>query len=840
MTSELNTHPLPNSAKNSLRLLTWLTLLFLLIWLSPRPEWLQNENLMPLWLHITMETFAVVVAGLIFGIAWNSKSPERPAAILILGCGFLSIGLLDYAHLLSFRGMPDFFTPAGAEKGLNFWLSARITTALILLAVALRKDQPFSFASFPRFLLGGMLIFTATIYIFGLFYADLWPHTFIAGQGLTHFKIATEYVISFSLLIPAVVFYRKTVKEPDNAYAGHLFTATSITILSELCFTVYSNVADVFNLLGHLYKVLAYIYIYRAVFVTSVEEPFNKLSIARAASQRTEKMLQSIINHVPARVFWKDMSGRYLGANNLFLQDAGVKTFQQIEGKDDRSVFPEFANLYMEDDQRILATGQPKMNYEEPISTADGQTGWLLTSKAPLYDTDGKHVIGILGTYSDITELRKSRDIINYQANYDELTSLPNRRQFRRLLEEAVHNASEHNYPVAVLQIDIDNFKEVNDTLGHQAGDLLLQEAGKRINQRLLQTGQIARLGGDEFVILLSHVNNKEEIEKTAQAILQALNEKFELGNDIAYVSASIGISLFPYDTSDPAHLLKNADQALYQAKYSGKNQFAYFTPELEQNAMARMLIGNDLRVALEGEQLDLYYQPIVDLNSGNLHKAEALIRWRHPLKGMISPAEFIPIAENTGSILEIGDWVFRQAVQQALHWRKEFHRDIQVSLNISPLQLQADKTTSARFIEFLQQQGLPEHSIVAEITEGLLTNSSASPQLMQFRDAGVQVAIDDFGTGFSSLSYLKRFDIDYIKIDQSFTRNLTPGSDDHALCEAIIVMAHKLGIKVIAEGIETEEQKKLLEMMECDFGQGYLFSAPVPAKQFEQEWIKR
>ena len=838
MTPKLSNRPLATSAERTLPLLVWLTLLFLLIWLSPRPSWLQNENLMPLWLHITMETFAVVVAGLIFGIAWNSKSPERPAAILILGCGFLSIGLLDYAHLLSFRGMPDFITPADAEKGVNFWLSARLTAAVILLVVALRKDQPFRFAGFPRFLLGGMLGFTALIYILGLFYADFWPRTFIAGQGLTRFKISMEYVISGSLLIPAYVFYRKAAREPDNVYARHLFTATSITILSELCFTVYSNVTDVFNLLGHLYKVLAYIYIYRAVFVTSVEEPFNKLSVARAASQHSEKMLQSIINHVPARVFWKDLAGRYLGANNLFLQDAGVKAFQQIEGKDDRSVFPEYASLYMDDDQRVIASGQPKMNYEEPISVADGQVGWLLTSKTPLYDMDGTHVIGILGTYSDITELKKSRDIINYQANYDELTSLPNRRQFRRLLEQAIHNASEHNYPVAVLQIDIDNFKEVNDTIGHQAGDLLLQEAGKRLSLCLQQPAQIARFGGDEFVILLSQVNSKAEIEKTAQAILQVLNEKFVLDNDIAYVSASIGISLFPYDTSEPAHLLKNADQALYQAKYSGKNQFAYFTPALEQNAMSRMLIGNDLRLALTGEQLDLYYQPIVDLRSGELHKAEALIRWQHPIKGMISPAEFIPIAENTGSILEIGDWVFRQAVQQALHWRKQFHRDIQISLNISPLQLQADKTTSTRFIEFLQQQGLPEHSIVAEITEGLLTNASASPQLMQFRDAGIQVAIDDFGTGFSSLSYLKRFAIDYIKIDQSFTRNLTPGSDDHALCEAIIVMAHKLGIKVIAEGIETEEQKKLLAMIECDYGQGYLFSAPIPADQFEQAWI--
>lgn len=276
----------------------------------------------------------------------------------------------------------------------------------------------------------------------------------------------------------------------------------------------------------------------------------------------------------------------------------------------------------------------------------------------------------------------------------------------------------------------------------------------------------------------------------------------------------------------------------MYAAKNSGRSRFSYFTRSMQKAAQTRMRLTNDLRGALAGDQLMVYYQPIVDLATGAIHKAEALIRWQHPTGGLISPAEFIPIAEDTGLIVDIGDWVFHQAARQAARWRAVHHAEFQISINKSPVQFYRNSNThQATWFDYLRQLGLPGQCIVVEITEGLLldANQGVTDQLLAFRDVGIQVSLDDFGTGYSSLSYLKKFDIDYLKIDQSFTRNLAPGSDDMALCEAIIVMAHKLGIKVIAEGVETAEQRDLLIAANCDYGQGYLFSRPVPAQEFEK-----
>jgi EAL domain-containing protein (putative c-di-GMP-specific phosphodiesterase class I) len=302
----------------------------------------------------------------------------------------------------------------------------------------------------------------------------------------------------------------------------------------------------------------------------------------------------------------------------------------------------------------------------------------------------------------------------------------------------------------------------------------------------------------------------------------------------VAYVSASIGITLYPDDATRIEDLFKNADQAMYAAKNQGRNRYSYFTPHMQHAAQLRMQIATDLRGALANEEFTLYYQPIVDLTSGEVRKAEALIRWQHPKHGIISPAAFIPIAEETRAIVEIGNWVLRMATHQVARWRKLFHPDFQVSVNKSPVQFLND--TNPGWLDQLKELDLPQHSIVMEITEGLLlkVDPIVAEKFDRFRAAGIEVALDDFGTGYSSLSYIKKFDIDFLKIDQSFVRNLSPGSSDMALCEAIIVMAHKLGIRVIAEGIETEEQRALLAAAGCDFGQGYYFSRPLPAAELE------
>jgi EAL domain-containing protein (putative c-di-GMP-specific phosphodiesterase class I) len=282
--------------------------------------------------------------------------------------------------------------------------------------------------------------------------------------------------------------------------------------------------------------------------------------------------------------------------------------------------------------------------------------------------------------------------------------------------------------------------------------------------------------------------------------------------------------------------LLKNADQAMYVAKNEGRNRFSYFTPSMQQSAQARLCLTNELRGALEARQFKIHYQPIVDLATGRIHKAEALIRWLHPELGMVSPAQFIPLAEESGLIVEIGDWVFKESARQLKHWEALYNSRLQVSVNLSPAQFGGAGCLCKAWLVYLQELELPAQSLVVEITEGLLLNTETgvTDVLLGFHDAGIQIAIDDFGTGYSSLSYLKKFDIDYLKIDQSFVRDLVIDSNDRALSEAIIVMAHKLGLKVIAEGVETEAQRALLTQAGCDYAQGFLFSRPLPADEFE------
>jgi diguanylate cyclase (GGDEF)-like protein len=389
---------------------------------------------------------------------------------------------------------------------------------------------------------------------------------------------------------------------------------------------------------------------------------------------------------------------------------------------------------------------------------------------------------------------------------------------------------------LAILFIDLDHFKEVNDTLGHHQGDILLVDAARRIGACVRKSDTVARLGGDEFTVILSELDRTERVEQIAQQIIDSLRAPFSLGQEQAFVSASIGITLYPDDALDIDDLLKHADQAMYAAKDAGRNRYAYFTPTLQIAALNRMRLTNDLRGALKANQLALYFQPIVHLASGRVHKAEALIRWQHPQRGMVSPYEFIPLAEVSGLILDIGQWVFHAAAGWAERWRREVDADFQISINQSPLEFQREDGGYGAWLEHLRALGLPGQALVVEITEGLLldANTIVSDKLLQLRDAGIQVALDDFGTGYSSLSYLKKFDIDYLKIDRSFTRNLAPDSSDMALSDAIIVMAHKLGLKVIAEGVETPEQRDLLAAAGCDYGQGYLFAKPMPAADFD------
>ncbi|MCO4758549.1 MAG: EAL domain-containing protein, partial [Oceanospirillaceae bacterium] len=441
--------------------------------------------------------------------------------------------------------------------------------------------------------------------------------------------------------------------------------------------------------------------------------------------------------------------------------------------------------------------------------------------------------------FSDLSAQKESEKLIWQQANLDALTSLPNRTMFQDLLTSTMCEADFSGLPMALLFIDLDRFKDVNDSLGHHQGDDLLKKVAARISNCVRQSDVVARLGGDEFTVILKQVSDARSPERVASDIINSLSSAYTLDDgEVNYLSASIGISLYPNDAQDSETLLKNADQAMYMAKRQGRNRFQFFTPQMEEETRERIQLTSDLKTATQKQEMVAYYQPIIDLQNASVYKAELLLRWIHPKRGFVSPADFIPLAEETGIVVEIGDWVFIEAIKQVEQWRQQFDERFQVSVNASPIQFQDADGKLSNWTTLMEQRGVSGDAVAIEITENLLMQSGdeVTETLKGFRTAGLSISLDDFGTGYSSLSYLRQLDIDFLKIDQSFVRNLTPDSSELSLCEAIIVMAHKLGIKVIAEGIETPEQKALLTQAGCDYGQGYLFSKPVPANQFE-DW---
>lgn len=478
----------------------------------------------------------------------------------------------------------------------------------------------------------------------------------------------------------------------------------------------------------------------------------------------------------------------------------------------------------------------PTYQNEYRMRCKDGSWKWVLSRGMVISRDMLGQPLRMTGTHTDITERKRSESLIWEQANFDALTGLPNRRLLRERLEQEIKKSRRDGLQLAILFIDLDHFKEVNDTLGHDSGDQLLIEATRRIKECLRESDTVARMGGDEFTVILTELFDVSSIERILQKLLRTLAAVFRLGDEQVFVSASIGVTMYPFDATAIEDLFKNADQALYVAKGAGRNRFSFFTPALQEAAQTRVRLANDLRTGLVEKQFRVVYQPIIEMSTGAIHKAEALIRWDHPQRGLVSPAEFIPIAESSGLIVDIGQWVFQQAAAQVLLWRQSLDPDFQISINKSPVQFNRDGNANQPWSQQLQALGLPGQAIVVEITEGLLldTTSSVADQLLDLRDAGIQMSLDDFGTGYSSLSYLQKFDIDFIKIDQSFVRHLIPNSTDLALCKAIIVMAHALGMRVIAEGVETMLQRDLLAQAGCDFGQGYFFSKPISALEFE------
>lgn len=699
-------------SRSTLLILGWLAAVLLIVWLLPANSLLKTAgHWFPTWLHSCMELLAIVVAALVFSISWHSYRSEQAGNLSLLACGYLAVALLDSAHLLSYHGMPDFITPSSVEKAIDFWLAARLSEALVLLGVALRAWRPLTHPQQRYQWLAATLGGVALMVYLRLYQPQLFPRMFIEGQGLTPLKIVMEWLVIGLLACAAVGLLRRREQPFDRQ---GLLLAVGISILSELCFTAYRNSHDIYQLLGHAYKVLACLVVYRVVFVSSIQQPYIQL-------------------------------------------------------------------------------------------------------------------------ISEISERRRAEQQVETLSFYDNLTGLPNLDLLRDRTSKALSTLSRDAQQVALLYMDIDGFKDVNDSLGHACGDTLIRELGSRLQGLLRSSDTLCRATGDEFVILMPDVENAESVGLLAERILHGLQRPFLLHGHPQTISLSLGAAVAPHDGQDCETLLRNAETAMYQAKQDGRQTWRFFDSTMNQQALARLQLLNDLRQAIAQHQLQLYYQPQIDLASGRLSGVEALVRWQHPVRGMISPAEFIPAAEESRLIIPLGEWVLRQACAQAASWQRQGLVLPQVAVNISAIQLQHGHLEES-VLQALADSHLPASLLELEITESSLVDKTEQviDSLKRLKAMGVNLSIDDFGTGYSSLAYLQTLAVDKLKIDQSFVRDLTLNQDNRAIVSAIVQMAHTLGLACIAEGVESQDIAAALHRLGCQQAQGYLYARPLPADELQ------
>ncbi len=464
-----------------------------------------------------------------------------------------------------------------------------------------------------------------------------------------------------------------------------------------------------------------------------------------------------------------------------------------------------------------------------------GEFFWERVHIAPVEDDKGV-VHHYLAVKEDITQQRQQEEQILHQAHYDTLTDLPNRFLALDRLKQMILETKRSGNWIAVMFIDLDNFKKINDTLGHESGDTLLVQAAKRLSEAVRGGDTVGRLGGDEFIVLLSGLKEPSDAGSVAESLIELFRESFRLDGRELILTASIGIAVYPEDGSNPQDLLRNADTAMYHSKERGRNAFHFFNSSMNENAERRLVLEEQLNGALGRNEFRLLYQPLVDIKSRQVLGAEVLLRWDNPALGEISPLEFIPIAEQTGMIIPIGEFVLREAVKQLSHWQEKYRKDFRLAINISPRQFR-DPSLTECIESTLQQAGISGESIGFEITEGVLMSGQADVDtaLTRLHQLGVGIVMDDFGTGYSSLSYLRRYPFDALKIDRSFIQDITEDLADLELVNATIVMAHGLGLEVVAEGVENEQQLECLVELGCDLAQGYYFSRPVPAGQISR-----
>ncbi|MDD4854828.1 MAG: EAL domain-containing protein [Sulfuricurvum sp.] len=594
-------------------------------------------------------------------------------------------------------------------------------------------------------------------------------------------------------------------------------------------FTLYAQEIDAFD------KVAQKLLKEMAMDISFALESFERDTARKeieTALQKSQKHLLTIIENEPECVKLVDLKGKLIEMNPAGLRMLEVDTLEEAQRYTLASyILPQWRAPFIELYKRVINGENAILEFE--IQGLKGTRRWLETHAAPLRDHNG-NITMLLGITRDTTQRKHNEEQIRYLANYDSLTGLPNRAQLDLQIKNLLSLAKRNDKKITVMFLDLDHFKDINDTLGHSVGDTLLIQASARLQSLLREEDMIARLGGDEFIILLPNIQMNGATQ-VAQKLLEIFAHPFQIKEQELSISASIGIALYPNDGTDFETLYKNADTAMYRAKHEGRNGYCFFTNEMQEHSARNLELSNALRHALEKNQFQLHYQPQISSKDGKIIGAEALLRWHHPEHGNISPLEFIPILEENGLILLIGEWVLRTAVSQAKEWMEQGSQPIIMAVNISAVQfrhLSLPDTVSS----ILREVGLPPEYLELELTESVAMHDpqKAIDVMNNLHDRGIRMSIDDFGTGYSSLSHLKKFKVYKLKIDQSFVRDITIDQEDKAIVSAIISMSKRLGLQTIAEGVETAEQLEYLQQEGCDEIQGFFYSQPLSAREFE------
>ena len=908
-------------------------------------------------LHLMLEMFSTIVSLLVVIMALNMTQRSGDGIAKTLIYGFTVVAGADLTHALTYDGMPALLTESSTQKAIFFWLVGRCFGLFAMVLLAARARLPGS----PWMWLALGLLTIASMFFIGTFALDQLPATFVPGIGVTPFKAFVEYGLCTGYLAVAVWLFLQYRMDPQMR-SLYLAVACFIMGLGELGFTSYVAPSDFINLFSHLFKIVAFGFVYRATFLIGWREPYQLLMQSERQLRDREFELDTLLSNLPVEVFRLDCELRYryinpahelsLGGRHTlvvgrhiddimpmqflhllrphiiealvgsraeldydYVDENGKEIYctatlvpdisanGNIEGvviivsdttvrevarrrlldslrevtelnaafdahaivavTDARGVITRVNDKFCNISQysrceligkthRLINSGHhPKSVFDglwKQISRGevwsgelcnrakDGSLYWVYTTIMPFLGPDGVP-LQYIAIRADITQRKHAEQEAQRLAFHDELTGLPNRRLMRDRLKQAVAFAARELRYGALLLLDLDNFKEVNDTRGHAQGDELLREVSNRLLHGLRQSDTVARLGGDEFVLLLSDLGSDLETASIhagdiGEKILESLACPYDLNGEAINTSTSIGVVMFLRAESDPDELLKQADMALYSAKAAGRNRLSFFDPALQAEITSRALLLRDLRQGVERDELRLFYQPIVN-NQRCILGVEALVRWQHPEQGLIPPSSFIALAEQTQLIQPIGLWVLQTACAQLARWA--FQPDCAqwtIAVNVSERQFNDPQFVSS--VEHaIDQSGADARLLRLELTESMLHDdlNKTLYKMNALRRRGVEFSLDDFGTGYSSLSYLKKLPLDHLKIDKSFVDDVLSNPNDSAIVRTILALANSLDLNVIAEGVETDAQMDFLVSCGCAAFQGYLFSRPVPVE---------